>query len=545
MMYSAFIMTSQTDCPEDTNHMPESKPKLTIIEENQRFSQSIVWKWQRTFFSREGAQAWSKGTVPHYVTSNPYIAQAYAHLIFGWIRDIADSLDTSQPVYIVELGAGSGRFAYHFLVTFFEFFDNSALKDIPICYVLTEFNKATRDFWKRHSQLKKWVDAGRLDFAKFDGESDTSIVLMNKGERIASDTLKNPMAFIANYFFDGLPQDLFRVENSTLHEYLATISLPAPPPDINDPILLEHITINYQAKPTSTDYYHHPMWNQLLEEYQSLLHNTNLLFPTASFDCLKRLHEMSNGRMLMVSADKGFHRQSDLMLYDNPGLSVHGSFSMTVNYHAIGRYVELCGGQFLNSPHRHGNLDMCVILYGDHPQGYHETRQAYHREFIRHNPQDFYVIKNAFDELREFFSLEQFVSYLRLSNWDSHLFSQFLPVMLEHLSDIPAYLKEDLYYAMLKLWEMYFYIGEEYDMPFSIGGVLYGLERFKESLVFFQHSIQFYGKHASTLCNIAMCWYSLDDYETALDFVKQSLELDPDYELANELLAELKNEIRR
>lgn len=519
--------------------MSDSNPNMTTIEEHQRFSQSIVWKWQRTFFSQQGAQAWSKGTVPHYVTSNPYIAQAYAHLILGWLHDIVDQLDPSQPVYIVELGAGSGRFAYHFLVTFFEFFDKSALQDITICYVLTEFNKATRDFWKRHQQLKLWVDGGRLDFAKFDGESDSSIVLMNSGKPLSSSTLKNPIAFIANYFFDGLPQDLFHVENNKLYEYLVTLTLPTTPSDIHDPVHLEHISMQYEKKPTTTEYYDDPQWNQMLAEYQSLLNTTNLLFPITAFACLQRLHEMSNGRMLLLSADKGFHRESDLALYDNPQLSVHGSFSMTVNYHAIGQYTELLGGQFLSSPHRHGNLDICAILYGEHSRDYPETRQAYHREFIRHHPQDFYMVKGAFDDLKDYFSLEQFVSYLRLSNWDSHLFAQYLPVMLEHMGDIPAHLKEDLYHTMLKLWEMYYFIGEEYDMPFSIGGVLYGLERYKEAIVFFNHSIRLHGRHASTLCNLAMCYYTLDNVDIALNLVKQSLELDPTYELSQELLAEL------
>ena len=117
--------------------------------------------------------------VPHYITSNPYIAQTYAKIIFGWLRDVADGLDTTQPVYIVELGAGSGRLGYHFLKLFFDMIDESRFRDIPLTYVLTDYSWTTRQFWKQQKQLQPWVEAGRLDFAKFDAETDETLDLEN------------------------------------------------------------------------------------------------------------------------------------------------------------------------------------------------------------------------------------------------------------------------------------------------------------------------------------------------------------------------------
>lgn len=43
------------------------------------------------------------------------IATAYAEMIFGYLHDPANKEDRSEPVQIVELGAGAGRFAYHVL----------------------------------------------------------------------------------------------------------------------------------------------------------------------------------------------------------------------------------------------------------------------------------------------------------------------------------------------------------------------------------------------------------------------------------------------
>jgi len=58
-----------------------------VLEEGKPFSQSFIWKLQRAFFEQQGNQAWSEGIIPHYITSNPYMANAYAALVHGWLRD--------------------------------------------------------------------------------------------------------------------------------------------------------------------------------------------------------------------------------------------------------------------------------------------------------------------------------------------------------------------------------------------------------------------------------------------------------------------------
>src|SRR5260370_23820590 len=81
-----------------------------------RLSESQIWEWQRQYFEGKGIQAWSAGEVPQYITSNAYIAAAYSRIVLGWTDALrAGSLDKDQPVYILELGAGSGRFAYKML----------------------------------------------------------------------------------------------------------------------------------------------------------------------------------------------------------------------------------------------------------------------------------------------------------------------------------------------------------------------------------------------------------------------------------------------
>ena len=133
----------------DTEHEISEDYKPVTLDEGKPLSKSILWKLQRNFFEGQGIEAWRQGTVPHYITSNPFIASAYAKVVFGFIRDCrvvkGDStndsftpLDPSQPIYILELGSGSGRFAYHFLKKFLGFYTRSVLKDTTFKYVMTD-----------------------------------------------------------------------------------------------------------------------------------------------------------------------------------------------------------------------------------------------------------------------------------------------------------------------------------------------------------------------------------------------------------------------
>src|SRR6266849_367610 len=107
--------------PEQDAPPAEVEPTpMHVLEADVPLSQSMLWRLQRTFYSDQGVAAWKSGNVPQAITTTPVIARAYARIVLGFWRDMASSLDPSQLVYIVELGAGSGRFAYRFLKAFAE-----------------------------------------------------------------------------------------------------------------------------------------------------------------------------------------------------------------------------------------------------------------------------------------------------------------------------------------------------------------------------------------------------------------------------------------
>ncbi|MGK7924239.1 MAG: SAM-dependent methyltransferase, partial [Spirulina sp.] len=430
--------------PSITDRTPS--PPTAILETRQRLSQSLLWQVQRDFFHREGMGAWNTGKVPHYATSNPFIAKAYGKVVTGFLRDCLKNaqIDTNQPLYIIELGSGSGRFAYHFLKQFFASHHHSALQEIPVKYIMTDFAQRNIDFWQSHPALMPWRDRDLLDFARFDIVKDNTFTLIHSGETLDSQTLKNPLVVLANYVFDSIPQDLFSLQNGQLYETLLTLTAPE---NLSDRDLLENLQITYTDVEIESDRcYEDSAFNQVLKDYQTCLKSTTLLFPRAALNGLKNLRQLSRDRLLFLSGDKGYHREESLDGRGKPKLTFHhGAFSLMANYPAIARYVENEGGIALMPSYRHRSIAICAFLLGQSPRDCRETRHAYQTEIEQSNPDDFFSLKKAIEPHFNTLTLQQILAYLRFSGWDFQLFFGCFDNLMKQVENISEPLRRELY----------------------------------------------------------------------------------------------------
>jgi hypothetical protein len=91
-----------------------------VLEAFTRCSDSLLWKLMMSFYDRKGVESWSQGIVPHFITCNAFIGRAYAKVLLGFLSDCSQAsskitLHRSHCLYIVELGAGSGKFSFFML----------------------------------------------------------------------------------------------------------------------------------------------------------------------------------------------------------------------------------------------------------------------------------------------------------------------------------------------------------------------------------------------------------------------------------------------
>jgi hypothetical protein len=517
-----------------------------------RLSRSVLWRLQRRFYERRGIAAWSEGVVPHHVTCNPSLARAYVRVVLGFVRDWRDRLDPSQPLHVIELGAGSGRLAFHFLRQLEPHLEprtaGPAGRGPSVRYVMTDLAEPNLAAWRAHPQLVPWLDAGRLDLARFDAEHDRAITLERSGEVLAPGRVANPVVVIANYVFDGLPLDGFSVADGRLHEWRVRLCSTHPDTDLDDPELLARTRLTCELRLVEpAGYYGDAALDRVLDEHRARLPDTAFTFPSASLVCLTRLAELAGGRLLVLSTDKGEVREDGLRGQAGPQLTLHGSFSIAVNYHAIARWVCALGGEALVPSDRPRTIATCGFVLGPPPGGAAETRGAYADAIEAQRPDDRFAIEQGLEPAHAALPLDQWIGYLRFTGCDPKLVADALPHLMARVGagaaeppapPVPG-VRDALLRVLVRSWDGYFHIGEAFDLGLALGALAAALAAWPEAIRFLEGSLRWYGPAPATLLQLAECHHRLDQHAAAQARLDEALALDPAHAPALALAARL------
>jgi len=269
---------------------------LCVCVSRVRWSESIMWRLHKQFYDEMALRAWNtdaetpgaerwlwpstlvcfiasprcaadmegsarlaqstsssseKTHVPFFITSNGFTAASYAQLAWHWLKDVAslpsDQIDATQPVYLLECGAGLGRFAVLFVRSILHWLGKFPImwrgtkERLRCVYVMSDLSKETVRAWTESPELRALSQTGVLAFARFDADTDTELRLQwcsgsgaTPPPATASRSLSpthpatNPVVVMGNYFFDSLLTDRFRVMRGKLQEgFVTTYELPA------------------------------------------------------------------------------------------------------------------------------------------------------------------------------------------------------------------------------------------------------------------------------------------------------------------------------
>jgi tetratricopeptide (TPR) repeat protein len=458
-------------------------------------SQSTVWDLQRAYYETSATEAFAE--IPHQVVDNPFVAAAYARVVAGYLRDAARAgLNAEEPLYVVELGAGAGRFAHGFVRELGALVDALPLELPPIVYVMTDLAESTLADWHANPML---ADA-QIDFARFDVAGDDALRLRRRGTVLRE--LANPLVVIANYVFDSVPADAFAIGDGTLEECLLSVSGA-------DVATME---LSFERRPAVPDHYGDPDLDALLEHYRTSLRDSVVTIPAAAIACTRRLRELAGGRMLLLSGDKAHTTETGLAGRAEPEFSRHGgSFSLMVNFHALGWYARRHGGEALDGGDRHTSVAVAAFLFGEVPHGHAETRLAYEDAIERFGPDDLMTLTEGIERAAKQLDASELVTVLRLSAWDSFMLLGISDALLERIGEADGATREDIRDALFEVYERHYPVPGEGDLPFTLGLLLYELEDFEEALACFRASLEQYGTDAATEHNIALCLEQLGE----------------------------------
>lgn len=512
---------------------------MTIHKQRYRFSEAPIWNIQREYYEQEGLKAWNNDQVPQYITCNPMIAAAYAEMIFGFLQDRANKEPSSEPVHIVEIGAGAGRFAFHVLHELCQLIDFAGITLPSFRYIMTDLAMNNVLAWRAHPALQAFIAKGILDFARFDAVHDTVLNLVVSDETIRSGDLKQPVVIVANYFFDSIPQELLYVGEGQIYEADVFIEYPNRMDSLKPSELLDQISLHYKHRRAPEYEQETYPYRDVIAVYQEQLEDSHILFPVAGLTCLERLNQLSQEGFLLLTADKGDHLLENWKFAEPPELILHGgSFSLTANYHAIQQVLERNGALVLFPPHHYKNINVGCMINTDTPMDYFQTRLAYRRFMERFGPDEFFSLKEWVDLHLDSMGLQQILSFWRLGGYDAEFFIQSTKQVSRLLANANDEEKQDLVRGIQLMWSSYYVMEQRYDLALEAGLLLFEMEMYGDSKRFLEISVsEDQEKIVSTVyyC-LAICCFELELEEDALNYIRLLLKQEPDHEEALALL---------
>ncbi|MEC0245142.1 SAM-dependent methyltransferase [Paenibacillus chitinolyticus] len=512
---------------------------MTENKQRYRFSEAPIWNIQRKYYEEAGTKAWNNDQVPQYITSNPMIAAAYAEMIFGFLQDRANKGCGSEPVTIVELGAGAGRFAYHVLHELCQMRDYAGISLPPFRYIMTDLAMNNVLAWKEHPALQSFITEGLLDFAQFDAVHDTVLNLVVSGTTISEGALKQPLIIVANYFFDSIPQELIYVSEGKIYEADVYVEYPEHKDSLKPSEWLNQITLRYEHRRAPEYEQETYPYRDVISLYQEQLEDSHILFPAAGLTCLQRLNSLSQAGFLLITADKGDHLLDNWKFAEPPELVLHGSFSLTANYHAFVHVFEQRGAEALFPPHYYKNINVGCILQLDKPIDYPNMRLAYRRCIERFGPDEFFSLKGWVDRNLDSMRLEQILSFWRLGGYDAEFFIQSTKQISSLLQDANDEEKQDLLRGIELMWSSYYVMEQRYDLALDAGLILFEMDMYEHSKRYLEISVEEEQDEvvSTVFYCLAICCFELELVEDAVSYTRKLLELEPDHEEALALIS--------
>ncbi|WP_426454242.1 tetratricopeptide repeat protein [Paenibacillus sp. S-38] len=517
----------------------------TNDENSYRFSESPLWELQRSYYDEQGIRAWQDGEVPYYITNNPMIASAYAEIVFGFLQDRAAQGHVSEPVTVLELGAGSGRLAFHMLR---ELQRLRAQADFPLPnlrYVLSDFAPRNITYWREHPGLRPFVEEGMLDYALFDAVKDSELVLEQSGERIVPGSLGQPLFLIANYFFDSIPQELLYIGGGDVYECRVALQFAEGTKTDRASERLGSVIPSYTYhRAPEYEVAAYP-YGGVIRTYRQELEDSHILFPVIGLSCLERLGRLSREGLVLLTADKGDHRLEPMVFAEPPRIVHHGSFSLTANYHAIQQVYEDRGALCLFPEHHYRNLNIGCMVDLPRPAAYIQTRLAYRRCIDRFGPDDYFSLKLGFEDRLSQLGMQELLAFWRLGVHDAEWFLRGARRLKELLPESSDEEQEDLRLGIRRMWEDYYPVhpGEKDRLASESAALLFEMGAFEDAREYYHEALDTAAgagesgePDAGTLYALAVCCYETGEEKAALEWAGRAAAADPAHEEALSLL---------
>jgi ectoine hydroxylase-related dioxygenase (phytanoyl-CoA dioxygenase family) len=511
---------------------------MPVIQEMTRFDESIVWSLLHRFYIEAGPEAWSNKIVPQRSTSNAFCADTYASVVATFFKELAAE-GNSEPPIVIELGGGSGRFAWQFLNRLFNYHFPGGENCPEFTYLLTDGATKNVDGWKEKERFAPLIESGVLEFAELLIETDP-VIRTENGDIKPAEFADRPVIIISNYLFDSIASNMVRVRDHTLEQvFVQTESTNRK--FLKRPITtFQSISERFESRPIDGEPSDHPIIASALRRYAELPGDFHVVVPEICMQFVEQFMHRDTP-LLLLAGDLAYSDPSEFEL-ESPFI-FDTYFAHYTNLHIFGEMFGAYGGQMHSQRHKDANFS-CSLLSMPGKNDWaelslertRETAQALLKDF---NPYDAHEMIELIEETAEDMSIRQAMALIRFSKFDPDVAAACIPHLLFHIEQGEDEIdRPQIYETYMEAFRAYFPDGSEVHFDCGIAQLLLRLDYHAQALQLIDHSIREFGVSAPRLFAQSLAVLNLGDRAKAERLARAAERLDPNFAPAQRMIAD-------
>ena len=258
------------------------------------------------------------------------------------------------------------------------------------------------------------------------------------------------------------------------------------------------------------------------------------------------LRQLSGGQLLLLATDKAYAQHFEHSEQSTTDLVFHGSFSMTVNFHALGRYCAQLGGDYHHQETQQ-SLTTSAFILGERFANLPRTRESLEDYLELFSPGHLFALYNLIANTRQICSLEDILTYLTMSHWDPQVFNTYFDAILEKISSgyAASATVYDLCHGMKRVASQVYVNRKGENTHANIGVFFQTLNKFSDALEFYQLALENGEPDDTTYYNMGLCHVMNNAPEQALYYFQQAIALNRDAVLARGWIAQVQADLAK
>ena len=512
---------------------------MPVIQKMTRFDQSMIWSLLHRFYAEAGPEAWSSHIVPQRSTSNAFCADTYAAIVAAFFKELAAEGNSKPPV-IIELGGGSGRFAWQFLNRLINYHFGDGVECPEFTYLLTDGAAKNVEGWKQKDRFAPLFESGVLEVAQLLIESDP-VIRTDNGDLKPADFADRPVIIIANYLFDSITSNMVRIRNHGIEQVYVELQSTTQG-FLKKPITsFASLTSRFESRPVKGDPTGHPFIDAALRRYAERPGDFHVVIPRTCIEFIEKFLNRDTP-LLLLAGDLAYSDPSEFALA-NP-LIFDSYFAHNTNLHIFGELFGAHGGAMQSQRHKDINFSCNLFSlpgknrWQDLGLGRtRETAQALLKDF---NPYDAHELIDLVEGSARHMSIRQAMALIRFARFDPDVAAICLPQLLRNVEQGEERIdRQQIYETYMEAFRAYLPDGSDVYFDCGMAELFMLLDYNTQALNLIDHTIREFGESAPRRFASAMALLNLGDDARAEQAARRALALDPQFAPALRMIADL------